>query len=82
METGVFAVRQFAVDHYDAQKFLTCQGRCGYGFCKRMNTMDGKFGCSTSVRERFDFKTAEEVIDFALNMDRVLPFKGDANRSV
>jgi hypothetical protein len=46
--------------------------------CQRANTVAVMCTHPTSVHESCDFKTAKEVIDFALNINRVLRLGDDA----
>jgi len=69
---------QFAVKDDASEEILTDKWQCEYGFCQRANAMAVMFTHSTSMHEGGDFKAAKKVIDFALNINRVLRLGGDA----
>jgi hypothetical protein len=77
--SGVFAERQLAVEYDTAEKVLTDKGQSEIGLCQRAYTMAVMLSHPASMHKRIDFETAKEVIDFALNIDRVLRLGGNAD---
>ena len=74
---GVFAERQFAVEHDAAEEVLADKGQCENGFCQRAYTMAVMFAYPTAVHQSRNLETAKEVINFALNVNVGLRLGGD-----